>query len=256
VRDGERFSLRFDTADGSSSVECDYVVFALPFTKLREVDLDDAGLSDDKRVMIDELGYGTNAKIMAAFSSRPWLEQGASGSVTSDSDLQQTWDSSIGQDGEQGILTFFVGGERGVEVGDGEAEDWVTEVLGELDAIYPGTEAAFVEGSPVRMHWPTHEFTRGSYSCYRPGQWAFWGTEGWPESNMHFCGEHTSPEFQGWMEGAAETGGRVAIEILKALDLPIPKALADVVDDVTALPEQELLRFGFSRRLNRLAARR
>lgn len=235
-----RFVLRFRTAAGNTDVECDYVVFALPFSKLREVDLDGAGLSEDKRTMIDELGYGTNAKIMSAFSSRVWVQQGASGAITSDGDLQQTWDSSIGQDGEQGILTYFVGGQRGVDVGEGEAETWVNEMLEELEAVHPGVRAAYVEGSAVRMHWPSHEFTRGSYSCYRPGQWAFWGTEGLPEGKMHFCGEHTSPEFQGWMEGAAETGGRVAIEILRALDLPIPEALAEVVDDVTALPGQEL----------------
>lgn len=235
-----RYSLRFRTTAGNTDVECDHVVFALPFSKLREVDLDAAGLSADKRTMIEALGYGTNAKIMSAFSSRVWLQQGASGSITSDGDLQQTWDSSIGQGGEQGVLTYFVGGRRGIDVGEGEAETWVNEMLEELEAVHPGARAAYVEGSAVRMHWPSHEFTRGSYSCYRPGQWAFWGTEGLPEGNIHFCGEHTSPEFQGWMEGAAETGGRVAIEILRALALPIPEALAQVVDDVTALPGQDL----------------
>ena len=46
------------------------------------------------------------------------------------------------------------------------------------------------------------------------------------------------------------------VKILTALDLPIPKALADVVDDDTALPDQDLLSFGCGRRLARLAARR
>ena len=47
-------------------------MYALPFTKLREVDLDGAELSADKRTVIDELGYGTNAKLMMQFSDRHW----------------------------------------------------------------------------------------------------------------------------------------------------------------------------------------
>jgi monoamine oxidase len=34
---------------------------------------------------------------------------------------------------------------------------------------------------------------------------------------VHFCGEHTSENFQGYMEGAAESGERVASEILADL---------------------------------------
>ena len=69
------------------------------------------------------------------------------------------------------------------------------------------------------MHWPTHPHTLGSYACYRPGQWAFYGLEGAREGNVHFCGEHTSLEFQGFMEGAAETGLLVATAILDDLGI-------------------------------------
>jgi monoamine oxidase len=37
--------------------------------------------------------------------------------------------------------------------------------------------------------------------------------------NLHFCGEHTSLDFQGYMEGAAETGARAAGEILETLQV-------------------------------------
>ena len=72
-------------------------------------------------------------------------------------------------------------------------------------------------GSAVRMHWPTHPHTKGSYACYKPGQWGTWGEEGKRVGNLHFCGEHCSLDFQGFMEGAAETGAMVAVEILDDL---------------------------------------
>ncbi len=234
------------------------LVLALPFSVLREVDLTGLRLSADKRAMIDELGYGTNAKVMGAFTSRVWrLEHGAIGSITSDLPLQQAWDSSIGQAGESGLLTNFLGGERGLESGEGSAEDWFKSQLDDLERVYPGSRAAYVSGSAVRMHWPTQPFTRGSYSCYRPGQWSFWTLEGAREGNVHFCGEHTSPEFQGWMEGGAETGGRVAKEILDDFGIPLPDALAALIDDDALLvgSEQSLRSALFPRRLGRLMAR-
>ena len=57
-------------------------------------------------------------------------------------------------------------------------------------------------------------WTRGSYACYLPGQAGFSGVEGERVGNLHFCGEHTSVEFQGYMNGGVESGERVAGEIL------------------------------------------
>lgn len=221
------FELTFETPDGPLTVEADKVVFALPFTILREVDTNGLPLSDDKREIIDTLGYGTNAKVMAGFERPVWREDhGTLGSVTANLPFQQSWDSSLGQDGATAILTNFLGGQAGLDSGSGEAEDWVTTVLlPGIDEVYPGTAAAYRAGSAVRMHWPTVPTQKGSYTCYRPGQWAFWSLEGEPEGDLHFCGEHTSPDFQGWMEGAAESGERVATEILDDLGLDMPASL-------------------------------
>jgi len=43
------------------------------------------------------------------------------------------------------------------------------------------------------------------------------GAEGEPVGNLHFAGEHTAREGQGYMEGGCESGERVAAEILAAL---------------------------------------
>jgi monoamine oxidase len=210
----------FDTPDGEQSVEVDHVVFALPFTRLRQCNLDDLQLTDDKRTIIDEIGYGTNAKVMAGFARPVWREDhDASGSLTCDLPVQQTWDTSIGQSGASAILTNFLGGDQGAVSGQGTPDEWVrTVVLPSVEQVFPGTTEAYT-GTAQRMHWPTHPHTLGSYSCYRPGQWAFWSLEGEREGNVHFCGEHTSADFQGWMEGGAESGARVAEEITGDYDL-------------------------------------
>ncbi|MDF3070631.1 MAG: FAD-dependent oxidoreductase [Polyangiaceae bacterium] len=219
--DERGFTLQVtDTKSGQKrELNVDYVVVAVPFSVLRKVRID-APISEEKQQIIDELGYGTNAKVMAQFDARVWREEHAkSGSATTDLPLQQTWDSSIGQPGKRGILTNFLGGQAGVEVGEGDPEDYYTGLLGDIDRLFPGASDSYRAGSARRMHWPSYEHTLGSYTCYRPGQWAFWGLEGERQGNLLFCGEHTSMEFQGWMEGAAESGARVAGEVLQDLKL-------------------------------------
>ena len=131
--------------------------------------------------------------------------------------LQQGWDTTIGQIGVTGgVWTNFLGGGQGVASGAGTAEEWFGGILGDLEAIWPGTQAAF-SGQAARMHWPTFPYALGSYTCYRPGQWAYWSYEGAREGNIHFCGEHCSLDFQGWLEGAVESGQRAANEVVRSL---------------------------------------
>ncbi|MBX7078314.1 MAG: FAD-dependent oxidoreductase [Nannocystaceae bacterium] len=236
--DGGGFVLVFAGPDGEVEVEADHIVFALPFTRLRQVDLTALTLSDEKRQIIAELGYGTNAKVMGGFAERVWRTQhDATGSVTTDLPGQQFWETSTGQDGAAGIITNFLGGMQGIASGEGEAEAWFTSVaLPDLETIFPGTMAAYTAGSAVRMHWPSHEHTLGSYACYRPGQWAFYGLEGAREGNVHFCGEHTSLEFQGFMEGAAETGLLVAMAILGDLGIMASHRARSMAERKLVLP--------------------
>jgi monoamine oxidase len=45
----------------------------------------------------------------------------------------------------------------------------------------------------------------------------FAGIEGRPEGNAFFAGEHTSIDFQGYLNGAVETGERAAAEVVESL---------------------------------------
>lgn len=214
------YTLSFERGTSTFDVEADHVILAIPFTTLRSVSLASAGLAEDKVQVIDELGYGTNAKQMGHFTSRVWREvHNASGSATTDNGIQMTWDTARGQEGPNGLLTNFVGGALGVASGMGTAEARYAEALPKIDQVFPGAMAAYIANSAVRMHWPTVPLNLGSYACYKPGQWAFYGVEGRREGNLHFAGEHCSLDFQGFMEGAAETGAAAAAEVLADLGL-------------------------------------
>ena len=56
---------------------------------------------------------------------------------------------------------------------------------------------------------------KAGYACFLPGQWTtIAGTEILPVGNILFAGEHCSYDFQGYMNGGAQTG-RIAAETVK-----------------------------------------
>ena len=238
--------LVFKTDGGTVEVEAAHVVLAIPFTLLRDVEIA-IELPPVKTRAIRELGYGTNAKLMAGFASRVWRAQGSNGEVFTDLPFQCTWETSRLQDGAAGIITNFVGGRHGVELGQGTAEMQRNAFLGDFDRVFPGARAAS-DGRLARMHWPTNAWVRGSYSSYRAGQWtAFRGAEIERAGNLHFCGEHASLDAQGFMEGGAETGAAAAAEV--AADLGVESAASLRTDAGRRLVD------GLRRRAALLAAR-
>jgi len=63
--------------------------------------------------------------------------------------------------------------------------------------------------------WSNNPFINASYASYSVGQWtSISGKEFEPVGNVMFAGEHCSSDFQGYMNGGAETGRRVAEAIL------------------------------------------
>ena len=66
--------------------------------------------------------------------------------------------------------------------------------------------------------WPDHPWTKGSYSYWKVGQYTrFAGVERERQGRCHFAGEHTSVDFQGYLNGAVESGERAAREVLADL---------------------------------------
>ncbi len=213
---GAGYTLTFQTGNGSVDEEADVVVLAIPFTMLRDVRMD-VELPDVKKRAIQELGYGANAKVLIGFDSRPWQTQGYSGAVYSDEMFQLAWDSSFGQPGPAGALTLYSGGKLALAAGDGTAEAAAVRLMRGIERAFPGATRAR-NGKVSRFHWPTFPWTKASYSCYKPGQWTtIAGAEGVPVGNLFFAGEHCSYDFQGYMNGAAQSGADAAKSIMSKL---------------------------------------
>lgn len=213
---GDAYTLTFQTSGGTVDEVADVVVLAIPFTLLREVEMD-VELPDLKKRAIQELGYGANAKVLVGFRSRPWQKQGFSGATYSDESFQLAWENSYLQPGTAGGLTLYSGGDLAHAAGEGTAEQAAQRLMRGIERAYPGAMRE-LNGKVSRFHWPTFPWTRASYSCYRPGQWTtIAGVEGLPVGNLFFAGEHCSYDFQGYMNGAAQSGADTAKAVMALL---------------------------------------
>ena len=119
-----RIELTFDTPAGVVSRTHDAVVLAIPFTTLRAVELDiDLDRVPGKRAAIEDLGYGTNAKMMVGFNGRPWIDQGGNGTAYADlAKLVCVWETNPARaTSARGVLTDYSGGARGAALDPGNS---------------------------------------------------------------------------------------------------------------------------------------
>jgi monoamine oxidase len=213
---GRGYTLTFQHEGQAVDHDADVVLLAIPFSILRDVKID-VELPELKRRAIRELAYGANAKVLVGFRSRPWEKLGYAGNTYTDETFQLAWANSYMQPGTAGGLTLYSGGRLAHETGKGTAEAVAEQLMRGIERAYPGATRER-NGKVSRFHWPTFPWTKGSYSCYRPGQWTtIAGSEGLPVGNLFFAGEHCSYDFQGYMNGAAQSGADAAKAIMSAV---------------------------------------
>ncbi|MGE0134120.1 MAG: flavin monoamine oxidase family protein [Dehalococcoidia bacterium] len=213
--DGDAFTCTFETASGIHDVTTDILLLTLPFAVLRHIDLD-VPLPGVVRQYIDECGYGTNSKLVLGFDRRYWRDAAQNGLFFTDLALQSGWDSSQLQPGHRGSLTVYTGGDQGVAIGQGTVGDQRDLSLPMLEQLFPGATARHNDRA-FRFVWPEHEWSKGSYTCFSPGQYTAFTGSAAPVGNLFFAGEHVSFDFQGYMEGGAVTGKEAARQIAQLI---------------------------------------
>lgn len=209
-----KYNLNFALNSGQKSIDADIVLMTIPFNLLREMDIKGLNLPAWKQNAIDHLAYGQCGKLLMGLNERPWRKEGFSGETFSDSDFMLGWDNSQFQQSTAGGLSFFLGGNRAIALGQGSPQQQMERLLPQFDAAFKGSKDLF-NGKVTRFHWPSYKWTKMAYSACKVGHFStISGYEFPPIGNLHFAGEHTSLDFQGFMEGGAETGKRAAEAII------------------------------------------
>ncbi len=203
----------------------DVVVLCAPFAALRHADLDGAGLTRRKLACIQELGMGTNAKVLVELDHRvPHFGRNAGSRWSGEfyDARVDTWSSTLAQSGRGSVLTVYSGGHVGASYDVSHAHGpaphrVVSRTLREIDRAVPHLTDGFAGKAWVDA-WVHDPHTHGSYAAFRPGQFTrWWGYVGTSQHRVHFAGEHTAMRALGYLDGAVASGRRAAREILAGL---------------------------------------
>ncbi|NEP60671.1 MAG: FAD-dependent oxidoreductase [Symploca sp. SIO2G7] len=218
---GDRFRLTFDYTD----IDADIVILALPFSVLRRIPLR-LDLPESLRQFINQLGYANNVKVATGYSKSVWRKQGLSGAGYTNRPYQTFFETTQLQGTEAQSLTFYLGGDIGIASKRYSVRDNARIYTQMLNKLIPGLTEAW-NGKATRLHWPTYSYARGSYACWKPGQYTgfmqdYIYLEGEEQQefavgNLIFAGEHTSDAYQGYMNGAAQSGRLAANAVLSRL---------------------------------------
>ncbi len=169
----------------------------------------DPPLPDLLRRAIDELGYGAITKTAIQFAERQW----PAGYATTEGVTQRIYEPTVDQPGASGVLMSYAGGDGGRMLAATSEQDRMNLIEAEMRTVH-GITAASTGG--FSRAWSAEQRYGGSYAVYRPGQiTAFWEVLRKPHGRIWLAGEHVAT-WTGYLEGAVESGERVAEGIRRA----------------------------------------
>lgn len=198
---------------GGRRIEADAAIVTLPVPALRQVEFLPP-LPTRQREAIDAIRYLKLTQAHLVADQPAWNSSGIPGSVWSDAPFGRLFVRRLpGSDTYN--LTVWINGnscDRYDRYGDDEAGH---RILEDLFRAYPGARGNLRLERLVR--WHREPFSLGSWAVWVPGQigrhFAALHRAAGP---IHFAGEHTAYVYSG-MEGAMESGERVALEVLRRL---------------------------------------
>jgi monoamine oxidase len=199
------------SVDGRSRAElaADYCVVSLPTTTLRNLQFDPA-LPVEQQRAIETLGYGRATRMLLQFARRFWRKVGRPRGFGTDLPIGAVWDGNEEQRGPEGILTLLAGGRASEELQRLLNTGGVEAVVDQLKWIGRPTEVV----SSTVITWEDDPWSRGGYAFFGPSfDPALRSWLARPAGRVLFAGEHTSDRWQGYMNGAIESGKRAAVEV-------------------------------------------
>jgi monoamine oxidase len=161
----------------------------------------------------DGVSAGKNVKFLMRVKRRFWRDENVGATMTADGPVNITWEGTERQGGLEADLTAFSGGPDAETCRSWPGAERDKRYLAALDHGYRGIVHEVVQSR--FMNWPDDEWACASYSFPAPGEvttvgpWLHRGL-----GRLHFAGEHTCYAFVGYMEGALNSGLRVARQIV------------------------------------------
>ena len=195
---------------GEESFTGDACICTAPIPSLRKIKFDPP-LPAAQADAAEKLGYARIIKNSVLFDERFWKDDNFS--MVTDTTSHYYFHSTQNQPGKQGILTAYAIGDKADVLAS--QDDTRRQTIVARDLIDLSWSAPNLARGIASYAWQRDEYTKGAYALYRPGQW--FGIKpllARPHGKVLFAGEHIA-DWQGFMEGAIETGEDAAASLIR-----------------------------------------
>jgi monoamine oxidase len=195
---GKVFVTARDNNGAVRRLRADYVVVTVPATIVRTLQFDPP-LSPPQHQAISTLPYGPATKTLLQFKRRFWRAGHQRRAFATDLSLGTIWDANEEQAGPTGILTLMAGGS--------------TSRIAEESLKQGG-----IHGIVSALSWENDPWAGGGYAAFTTSyDPALRQCLSHPHGRCFFAGEHTSLRWQGYMNGAVESGLRAALDVITSV---------------------------------------
>jgi monoamine oxidase len=212
--------LTVRTASGEDRlIGAHYAIVTTPATKTRSLKFDPP-LPPLQRSAVTRLRYGPVTKTLLQCDRRFWRGHGRPSAYGTDLPIGAVWDGNEEQKAKVGILCLMAGGSASAEVREILAKNGSPGLLRRLDWL--GASKATVLASQT-VNWERDPWVGGGYAVFDPSYdpaLRHWLAR--PHGRILFAGEHTSFRWQGYMNGAIESGLRAAAEVEALIRMESP----------------------------------
>lgn len=216
TQDGDGVRVEAKGPAGAVVVAAARVVVAIPPTLSGRIAYDPP-LDGQRDQLVQRMPQGSVVKFHVLYEEPWWRDEGLSGMVLAPGEpIGVTFDCTPPA-GTPGLISGFFEGPSAVVAGAQtmeERRDVVVDVL----ARAMGERARDVAGY-VDRDWSAEPFTRGCYGAHLPpGAWTVYGPAlRRPVGRIHWAGTETAERWTGYIDGAIDSGQRVAAEVLAGL---------------------------------------
>ena len=194
---------------GRQTIRADYCILTLPPPLVAEIVIEPR-LPPRQTQALRAARMGAATRLLLQFESRFWRQRGRPSLIGSNQPIGAVWDGNEEQRQRPGILSFLAGGGASRELQSQLARGGPLGIAAGLSWL--GRPSRLLHARAIG--WDDDPLARGGYVVY---------PKGWdPGLREHvaqragrilFAGEHTSFRWQGYMNGAVESGQRAAAEV-------------------------------------------
>jgi monoamine oxidase len=187
----------------------DQLICTAPTFAVKKIDWQPA-LPPSMGAAMDALQYARINKNALLFNNRFWKDERFD--MITDMPGHYFYHATKHQQSVKGALISYTIGDKAAVVAN-QSDAWRTNTIQE--SLYPAfPNIRHLLEKQTNYYWGNNDYSMGAYAMYGKGEWF----DLFPKLNKshihtHFAGEHLSEIWQGFMEGALETGKAAADRI-------------------------------------------